>query len=66
MDARQMLAILAEHGEDAGSDYNDGEDVDGYFGWTVEGIGDAPVLVVTHRPGDGGEVSSRRFRLVEA
>jgi hypothetical protein len=64
LNAEQMLRQLNEHGQDAGSDYNDSEEVDGYFGWEVEG----DVLVVTHEISEDSnrrnpEVT-RRWRLV--
>lgn len=33
--AEWLLHQLSEHGDDAGADYNDGEAVQGYFGWGV-------------------------------
>lgn len=35
MNAEDALRILSEYGEDAGSDYNDSDEVNGYFGWRV-------------------------------
>lgn len=33
--AEWLLHQLSEEGDNAGSDYNDGEAVQGYFGWSV-------------------------------
>lgn len=30
-----LLHQLSEHGDDAGSGYNDGDAIQGYFGWSV-------------------------------
>lgn len=35
MGPREMLDILSEYGGDAASDYRDGEEHNGWFGWTV-------------------------------
>lgn len=48
--AEQALNTLHEHGQDANSDYNDAEEVEGYFGWTVRG----DALIVTHQVDDDG------------
>lgn len=58
MDEATMLETLSEHGQDAGSDYNDSDDVMGYFGWSIAG----GVLTVTHEP-DDDVVVVRRWRL---
>jgi len=55
-----MLAILSEYGEDASSDYNDGDDVMGYFGWSIDG----DVLSVSYTPDGGPSVSAASWRLV--
>jgi hypothetical protein len=31
-----MLEILSAHGSEAGVDYNDGDEVMGYFGWWIK------------------------------
>lgn len=50
MEANEMLLQLHEHGQDAGSDFNDSDEVDGWFGWEVDGWdGDSPVLTVTYQ-----------------
>jgi hypothetical protein len=33
--AEWLLHQLSEHGDDAGADFNDGEAVYGYFGWSI-------------------------------
>lgn len=62
MTPKQMLRTLSEHGEDAGSDYNDA--LDGWFGWQVTG----DLITVTFRAegvrDDHTEVAS--WRLVPA
>lgn len=50
----KMLRLLNEHGEDAGSDYNDGDEVHGRFGWTVTQNGDEAVLTVTYEDQNEG------------
>jgi hypothetical protein len=68
MERDTMLDILAELGQDAGSDYNDAEDVDGWFGWTISDTGDAPVLTVTYEAStDTGPAPAvaRSWRLIE-
>lgn len=65
MSAEEMLAQLHEHGQDAGSDYNDSDEVQGWFSWTVRG----DVLTVTHQADDDGyddpaNKVARRWRLV--
>lgn len=37
MTREQMIAQLSLHGEDAGSDFNDGVEPNGWFGWSIEG-----------------------------
>lgn len=63
MDEVTMLQVLNAYGEDAGSDFNDGEEVMGYFGWSID---DDRVLTVTYRgeddPADTAFVG--RWRLV--
>jgi hypothetical protein len=60
MDEVTMLQVLNEYGEDAASDYNDGEDVMGWFGWSIN---DEHILTVTFRDEDG-EPDSAQWRLV--
>lgn len=64
LSTERMLATLREHGEEAGSDYNDSEEVQGYFGWTVHG----DVLEVTHEADNESNRPNpsvtRRWRLV--
>lgn len=31
-----MLHQLSDHGDDAGADFNDGNAINGYFGWSVD------------------------------
>jgi hypothetical protein len=57
-----ILQTLNEHGQDAASDYNDGENVMGYFGWSVETS--ARILVITFEP-DDGERQVVAFQLTE-
>lgn len=63
MDRQAMLQALGARGEDAGSDYDDSDEVAGWFGWTVEPGVSASVLTVTHRPADG-EQSTARWQLI--
>lgn len=60
-----MLKVLKEHGEEAGSDFNDSEEVSGWFGWSID---DDQVLTVTYTPADGGGAfdagETARWRLV--
>lgn len=64
MSPDEMLAVVAETGEDSGSDYNDG--LDGWFGFTVAG----DLLTVTWTPAgeDGGAANDhtevRSWRLI--
>lgn len=55
MTREEMLRHLGSHGEDAGSDYNDSEEIHGRFGWSVghTGSGEA-VLSVTYEDLDDG------------
>jgi hypothetical protein len=50
LSAEQALETLHEHGQDANSDYNDSDEVQGWFGWTIRG----DVLTVTHKADDDG------------
>jgi hypothetical protein len=69
MDSSEMLRILGQHGGDAGADFNDAEDVNGWFGWSITPDpthGD--VLTVTYEPvvdGAAGEPITHRWRLEE-
>jgi hypothetical protein len=58
IDRERMLTLLNRQGHDAGSDFNDGEEVSGWFGWDIANIEHSPlVLEVTYTPtteeGDG-------------
>lgn len=70
MDADTMLDILGGHGQDAGSDFNDSDQVMGWFGWSVSDPADGPpVLTVNYEaatvtPGEPQTVT-RRWRLTE-
>lgn len=33
-----LLHQLSEHGDDAGADFNDGDAIQGYYGWSVKTI----------------------------
>lgn len=64
-----MLRQLGSHGEEAGADYNDADDVDGWFGWTLNSqphLGD--VLTITYTPttdaGEQGLAITSRWQLV--
>jgi hypothetical protein len=59
MDRMTMLKILKGQGEAAGSDFNDSDEVNGWFGWTIEQDGPARVLAVTHHPDEGTETTAR-------
>jgi hypothetical protein len=58
-DRFDALAALHSHGQDAGSDFNDGEDTPGYFGWSVElnDIGDYELVVTYEAAGDYDELN---------
>jgi hypothetical protein len=60
MEPEEMLRILSEQGSQAGSDFNDGDDVMGYFGWSIDG----DVLIVTYESGDGSATSRWRLEAV--
>lgn len=47
MTPADMLKQLNSHGENAGSGYNDSDEVHGRFGWTVAPIGDTGISVLT-------------------
>lgn len=55
MDEQTLLAILNTQGEDAGADFNDGDDVLGWFGWSIKD----DILTVTHTSTDSVETSGR-------
>jgi hypothetical protein len=55
MDERALLTILNTQGEDAGATFNDGDDVLGWFGWSIEG----DTLTITHTDMDDVETSGR-------
>jgi len=68
MTSDEMLDQLSSDGENAGSDFNDGEDVNGWFGWTVVTDADGvPNLTVIYQPitedGGAGEAQTARWRL---
>lgn len=50
-----MLAQLDFYGGDAGSNFNDGEDVNGWFGWSITD----DVLTVTLDREDGETLTAR-------
>lgn len=52
-----MLSMLHSEGQDP--DYNDGEEVDGWFGWSV--VGD--ILNVTHESSVDNVFTEVAFRL---
>lgn len=61
--AEQMLGQLHEHGQDAGSDLSDSDEVAGWFGWEMDG----DVLEVTHEADNEhgpNPIVTRRWRLV--
>lgn len=43
-----FLAALNTHGEEAGSDLNDGDETPGWFGWSITN----DVLTATYTPSD--------------
>ena len=59
MDRVTMLQLLNEHGEDAASNFNDGEDVMGWFGWSIN---DDHILTITFND-DNGNADSAQWRL---
>lgn len=58
MDPLEMLKTLSEYGEEAGEDFNDGDDVMGWFSWAVAGEGKARQLTITYRPEEDGEAGA--------
>lgn len=61
MTPEQMLEQLNREGGDAGADYNDSEDVDGYFDWKVED----GVITVHHVAADNlSHTDTHAWRLV--
>lgn len=68
MTREQMLAQLNREGENAGSDYNDDEEINGWFGWTVDTTDQAPgeaVLSVTYsNPDDPSPELTLKWRMV--
>lgn len=68
MQPDDMLGVLDTQGADAGSDFNDADDVTGWFGWSVSTDEDGhTVLEVTYRPdGDDDTVptDTAKWRLV--
>lgn len=46
----EFLAALNTHGEEAGSDLNDGDETPGWFGWSITN----DVLTATYTPSDEG------------
>lgn len=69
MTREEMLRHLSNHGESAGSDFNDSEDIHGWFGWAVDIIDQAPgeaVLSVTYNDADDGtgQELTLRWRMV--
>lgn len=63
LSAEEMLGQIHWHGQDAGSDFNDGMDNPGWFGWTIDG----DVLTATYQPcdddGAAGPVQTFSWRL---
>jgi hypothetical protein len=59
------LETLSLEGLSAAGDYNDG--LDGWFGWSVEGIAeDEPVLTLSWRPNSSEPVEfEKKYMLVE-
>lgn len=53
-----MLRVLDTEGEEAGSNYNDGENVLGWFSWTVRDS----VLEIKHQD-DQGVITTARWKL---
>lgn len=61
MTPEQMLEQLNRQGGDASADYNDSEDVEGYFGWKVED----GVITVHHVAADNlSHTDTHAWRLV--
>jgi hypothetical protein len=60
MTGKEMLALLDEHGADAGSDFND--HVMGWFGWSISHQNGDTVLAVSFQAEDLTTVA-RRWRL---
>lgn len=56
MSPEQMLRALNEHGEDAGSNLNDGDTSPGWFGWSVTEDG---ILEITYTDLDNVETTRR-------
>lgn len=57
----EMLNELAAEGENAGSDYNDSDDVLGWFGWDI--VGD--VLTITYEKDNDKPKQIAQWRLVK-
>jgi hypothetical protein len=70
MDANTMLDILSVHGHDAGSDFNDSDEVTGWFGWAITDPAEGPPVLTVHyeaatrTPGEPQTIT-RRWRLIE-
>jgi hypothetical protein len=64
MQPQDMLGTLNEYGEEAGSDFNDGDDVMGWFSWSVTGEGRTRQLTITYTPGAGGAKQTATWVLV--
>lgn len=47
--AEWLLHHLSEHGDDAGTDFNDGDAIQGYFGWGVTAITNAVTGTIRRR-----------------
>ncbi len=59
----EMLAVFRDAGQDAGSDYNDDDRVNGWFGWDFDPVN----LTLTIRHEDTGDnpPKSVTFMLIE-
>lgn len=67
MQPQDMLRILNEAGEEAGADFNDADDVLGWFAWTVTERSGVRHLTVTYEPeADWGKRSGEKHSVTWA
>jgi hypothetical protein len=61
MTRKQMIEQLKLHGEDAGSDFNDGIEPNGWFGWSIEvdKFSGNPLMTVTFTPDSEDDPNER-------
>jgi len=65
MDEVTMLQTINEYGEDAASDYNDSDEVMGWFGWSIDdSAGPGQYTLTITFKSDDAETDSAQWRLV--